>query len=1182
MKKALLALVAAAATTAGALNISAIASAASSTGADYSRAGYSYVTVGAADFIERMLGAELSAAEREYLGEYSDFALKYNDKVAGRYVQSEYVQTTGELTVIPSPFSYVAVNGRTVTWQPVSVNGEKIESGIWNTTVSDDYAGDTVTVLYDTSFTVPYADINGVINAYYDAAKAASEKLSGKSLEYEKDYAEYVEKSEEYQRYIEDFAQYQQDLADYNRYVGEYAEWDINYRLYQRYVEEYARYEEEQKAYENYQAALQEYYQKEARYQQYLTDKANYDKLYGEYLEKINDPRIEKELSHIEILDYIFTPVVINGNNPRTLYSAVMGNSVTQVLSRLGEVTDSALSLAKLIRKPITDAEKATKNLRDIFSKLNDCKTDEDKYILYMSTYDSLKDNLNMLLQTLEYCFRNDFVRSQIQGYEGTNRELQFQIMLAQLYTVCNALDNNVIGSYYKAHMDLYEQRNNPAQVYDFDGSYLIGGKGGVAPATLLAKYGGTMLPDTNDAQPIVGYVPIPEEPVEPEAVEKPEQPQRVQQPIAPEKVANPGPAPEEVANPGPAPEEVKQPVEPVKYIPTEQEQKLADHYDDGTVLHREELTANYVYYASCTVEHYFRNAQLLTVAFYLNEDDEVPEWEEEDVQAGSSIEYGGKTPEMTRRGYTCEFAGWKNADGEIVDINAVPALSGYLRLYPYFTETANIYPVIWIVDGVEHRAEAAYGTVPNYNDTFEGVPVKPDDSDGRKYRFTGWDGDIKVMSDSAVYYTAEFESSFLITFKVNSDSYVVSVWNGEMPVYSGEEPQKPSTSRYYYTFSGWNNRIAAAQRDATYTAQFETHSILDLGSSAAEIQLHDGMYVADCRIATVNSFDISLLAQIAARDGAGITLRMSAYTITFSAEEAYMLNQSGGGVLSPSLVQTKTTASGYGSYRYSVNLSGSSRAAYGGSFTMTAKGYFDAVQSRLYRIDGDELVETRYTYSSNSVTFSMRAGYVYEIYPQYGVNIISSADVTVTASSSLAAENEVITLSVGQPVTGKFIERLYVLDANGNEIEISEDYEFTMPEGGVSVGVVCGFIEYTITFKADGVVIATRTYHYGDTVEPPQAFKSPDGEYSYTFTGWDKEIVPVTGDAEYNAIFSAEPLPAPEAAPLSKKMQLVIWLANHFVLIIVIAAILLIVFVTGIILIVRHRRKKKKSDKIL
>lgn len=1185
MKKAAIALAIAAATAAGALNISATASAETVYDYDYSRTGYSYVSVETVDFLERMLGTSLSAEEREYLDTYTDFALKYNDGIAGKYVKSEYREATGALSVTTSAFTYDAVNGSKVKWEPIAVNGNNLSSGVWNTTITDAYTKDLVTVSYSTSFDIAYTDINSFINLYYNNAKAASEKLAKAEADYQAAYADYLTKREAYLKYLQDYAQYEIDLAAYEKYVAEYSEWSIQDRRYQNYLAEYAEYEKELKAYEEYLKKKQEYDEALPRYQQYLTDKANYDKQYEEYLETLNDPRLEKQLEHITILDYIFTPVYINETNARTLYGAVMGDTVTQVLSRLGEVDDSVLSLAKLIRKPIDDAEAATKNLRDIFTKLNACKTDEDKYALYISNYDSLKTNLNMLLQTLDYFFRNSFVRSQIQGYQGVNRDLQFKIMIAQLYTVCHALDNNEIPSYYQAYR-LFDKVNSglASQFFYFDSNYTLkdeNGKNPITPDALLRQYGGEPLPDTNDATPTDGFLPTPEKPIPPEVVPRPVQPTRVPQPVEPEEVTNPGPAPQAVKEPI-EPEKKENPVEPVAYKPTEQETKLADHYNGGTLSYRNELTKDYTYNAFCEVEHYFRNAQLLTIEFYLSPDDLYPEYTAEDVQAGSSVEYGGIMPPVyEKRGYTVTFVGWQDSEGNPIDINAVPSTGSFLKLYPRYTETINMYDVIWLVEGVEYRAKVAYGAMPDYKDVFvDGDPVKPDDANGRQYRFTGWDREIAVMSDRTVMYTATFnDCTYFITFKINSTSYKQSVWKGEMPVYSGDEPYKPSDKVCYYTFSGWDKAIVEAQKDATYTAQFDEHYILDVD---AEVELRDGMYVADCIYVNKTSLDLSVLTEWALRDGAGIILQMPAYIVTFSADEAYALRQSGAYTFTAQLTQTGITTSGYGMYEYRVDLTGAEDAVYAGTLTMSASSYIDTQHSSLYRIDGEDSIETRYTYYSYAVTFSMRAGFVYEIYPQYEITILFSEDVTITASTSVAMEKDIITLTVGEPPAGKFIDKLYVLDADGNEIEITEDYTFVMPEGDVSVGVTCGYYTYTVVFKSEGAVISTKTYRYGEEVVPPQqVFKAPDGEYSYTFIGWDKEIVPVTCDAEYNALFDAEPLPKPEpTTPPSETVQKVIWLANHWKMLLAIAVILFILFVTGIILIVRHCRKKRKLDK--
>ena len=65
---------------------------------------------------------------------------------------------------------------------------------------------------------------------------------------------------------------------------------------------------------------------------------------------------------------------------------------------------------------------------------------------------------------------------------------------------------------------------------------------------------------------------------------------------------------------------------------------------------------------------------------------------------------------------------------------------------------------------------------------------------------------------------------------------------------------------------------------------------------------------------------------------------------------------------------------------------------------------------------------------------------------------------------------------------------------------------------------------QYTVKFLMDdGSVIETLTLTYGAEVTAPTPTKLEDAEYTYTFTGWDKEVVAVAGDATYTAVFTAE-----------------------------------------------------------
>ncbi len=67
-------------------------------------------------------------------------------------------------------------------------------------------------------------------------------------------------------------------------------------------------------------------------------------------------------------------------------------------------------------------------------------------------------------------------------------------------------------------------------------------------------------------------------------------------------------------------------------------------------------------------------------------------------------------------------------------------------------------------------------------------------------------------------------------------------------------------------------------------------------------------------------------------------------------------------------------------------------------------------------------------------------------------------------------------------------------------------------------------YIGYTVVFKNwNGDVLSNKTYHYGDKVTvPSDPSRVADNTYTYTFAGWDKEIVDCAGGAEYTAVFTA------------------------------------------------------------
>jgi hypothetical protein len=97
---------------------------------------------------------------------------------------------------------------------------------------------------------------------------------------------------------------------------------------------------------------------------------------------------------------------------------------------------------------------------------------------------------------------------------------------------------------------------------------------------------------------------------------------------------------------------------------------------------------------------------------------------------------------------------------------------------------------------------------------------------EGGVYVNTGYGGKKLCLSDGETVATgAVFSKEFTISF-VNEDgtelqSGMVAV--GETPAYTGEEPTKPATAKYTYTFAGWTPKIVPVTGDATYTATYSS-----------------------------------------------------------------------------------------------------------------------------------------------------------------------------------------------------------------------------------------------------------------------------------------------------------------------------------------------------------------------
>ncbi len=135
-------------------------------------------------------------------------------------------------------------------------------------------------------------------------------------------------------------------------------------------------------------------------------------------------------------------------------------------------------------------------------------------------------------------------------------------------------------------------------------------------------------------------------------------------------------------------------------------------------------------------------------------------------------------------------------------------------------------FTVTWLNDDgtvLEKDEAAAKGSTPSYDGEEPSKAATPQYT----YTFSGWDKELAAVTEDATY-TAVYGSTvnkYTVTFQDYNGDELQSgeLAYGETPEYGGEEPSRAATPQYTYTFSGWDEELAAVTGDATYTAVYES-----------------------------------------------------------------------------------------------------------------------------------------------------------------------------------------------------------------------------------------------------------------------------------------------------------------------------------------------------------------------
>jgi len=385
-----------------------------------------------------------------------------------------------------------------------------------------------------------------------------------------------------------------------------------------------------------------------------------------------------------------------------------------------------------------------------------------------------------------------------------------------------------------------------------------------------------------------------------------------------------------------------------------------------------------------------------------------------------------------------------------------------------------------------------------HYGDTIviPSAPSKPAD-ETYTYAFIGWDKTVTTCEGNATY-TAEFVSTnveYTVVFK-NENGMVIST----NTYYYGQEivvpqtPTKAADNTYTYSFAGWDKEVVDCVADATYTATYTpiyidyTITFFDYdGTIIKTVNYHygDTIEIAEPTREADNTFTYTFAGW---DNELGICTGNDFYTALYDAtyiDYIVIFKDEDGSVIS-SLP-----------YHYGdpISVPRNPTKASDNTYTYTFAGW----DKTIVDCAGDAIYTA--TYNSTYIDYTV---------------IFKNEDGTVLSTKTYHYGDDVAVPTTPTKVSDNTYT--YTFKAWDKEVvNCAGDATYTATYDST-------YIDYTVIFKnEDGTALSTNIYHYGDeVVAPTTPTKAADNTYTYTFAGWDKEVVACTGDAIYTATYNS------------------------------------------------------------
>lgn len=1037
--------------------------------------------------------SELEArfADAEWNKELTEkFTVKYDETLLTDLICVDVTNSDGSVTVSVYAETYEDYN---ITWIPASA---KLTDGVTVTELELDDSGKGSITLTDTDassikISVDYRgetnftkkEIQVLLNAAYNAGNAGIAALK----KYEEDSATYDEKLTAYEKYCEELRTYKLELEKYNEYLNSSEEYKAAVKEYNEYLTALEKYKEKLAVYEAYLEEYGKYEQEYENYLDFLQNPEKYEQAYNEYVAYCN--RKDEIKAQLDCVGTIFKSDSI-GN---TMYYTLIEDNVTAVLK-----SQDALVATGCDEQDIADADRATKALIEVLNSYPPYAYHEMRYSVYKEIYPRLRDNITLLFTKLAKLYENDVVPSILESKGKLERYWQF---VSQLYILHCALDDTVTF--------------NPN--WNIAGAY---------PADLIEDC--QFVKDTNSATPKGDYPEEVSEVPNPATIKKPTPPAEVKKPTAPEEVKKPTP-PTEVVKPN-YPAAVPHPGEP-PLAPrfSESVNEFITKIRSGKLIERVAEDSSVAAF-TVTAERAVGLGDLAAIGIY--EQGSAMLTDILTVEKGSGIILPEPTvAEFSDREYKYTFAGWTISEGTVAD--------GDISVFADYSIASRKYYLTWKIEDMTVTAEYLYGSEP----LFRGIMPNPDSVE-YEYSFIGWSPiPVRVIEDAE--YTAEYQKvrkKYTVTWKIGESTLSEEYAYGDIPSFVGQSVinseiarlEKSDNGKFIYRFNGWDKEISAVHGNDVYTAVFSKSPIIDIDNGDVDFDIDQGedqgsssvKLALKTQTGAINaSIDISNL--LSKNKGKSVTLELDGATVHFSRTAVERIVAGKGKFLNINYVGS--------SIQIDVTDQDRKQISTGVVPIVTFEDDGSSGVPLLFCEEQYQVLEV----AEEGITFTLTLGKVYELKRGFSVEIFDADG----GECMISSDKYVVS---GDTVEITLISRrgykegtVTVKTSDGQQIKVQTVDGvlcFTMPASNVTVTPEFERIKYKISFVSDGKPVSESEYFYGDTVTlPTDPTKDEDGEYTYTFVGWDKPVRAVDGDETYNAVFLSVPIIVEDAVPVQE-----------------------------------------------